>query len=84
VGKDGGDAKEHTMIALREEYHAKRCLTLLFRVDVPEQAEALHRYRAAFGKQTDMEPVNESIYALHIWPGHPGCGCDSEIRGQWT
>lgn len=38
MGKDGGDAKEHTMIALREEYHAKRCLTLLFRVDVPEQA----------------------------------------------
>ena len=64
------------MAALKEEYHAERCLTLLFRVNQPEQAEALHRYRAAFGKRTDIEPVNESIYALHIWPGHPGCLCD--------
>jgi hypothetical protein len=76
--------RDKEIIALREEYHAKRCLTLLFRVDEPEQAEALHRYRAAFGKQTDIEPVNESVYALHIWPGHPGCSCDSEIRRQWS
>ena len=69
------------MIALGEEYHAKWCLTLLFRVDEPEQAEALHRYRAAFEKQTDIEPVNESVYTLHIRPGHPGCPCDGETRG---
>ncbi len=72
------------MIALREEYHAERCLTLLFCVDEPEQAEALHGFRAAFGKHTDIEPTNESAFALHIWPGHPGCPCDSGARGQWS
>lgn len=30
------------MIALMEDYHAKRCLTLLFRVDAPEQAWPWH------------------------------------------
>jgi hypothetical protein len=74
--------KEHDMFALREEYHAERCLTLLFRVDQTEQAQALHNFRAAFGKQTDIEPVNESVYALHIWPGHPGCPCDGQRRGR--
>jgi hypothetical protein len=68
------------MVALKEEYHVERCLTLLFRVDEPVQAEALHGFRAAFGKQTDIEPVNETLYALHIWPGHPGCPCDWETR----
>ena len=72
------------MIALKEEYHDERCLTLLFRVDEREQADALHGFRAAFGKQTDIEAVNEILYALHIWPGYPSCPCDSEIRGQWT
>ena len=70
------------MAALKGEYHAERCLTLLFRVDEPEQAEALHGFRAAFGKQTDIEPVNETLYALHIWPGHPGCLCDVQMREQ--
>jgi hypothetical protein len=70
------------MDALKEEYHAERCLTLLFNVEEREQVEALHSFRAAFGKQTDIEPVNETIYALHIWPGHPGCPCDGETREQ--
>ena len=69
------------MIALREEYHATRCLTLLFRVDEPEQAEALHSFRAAFGKQTDVEAVNERLFVLHIWPGRPGCQCDGDMLG---
>ncbi len=70
------------MVALKEEYHAERCLTLLARVDEPDQAEALHGFRAAFGKQSDIEAVNETIYALHIWPGHPGCPCDGETQEQ--
>ena len=74
----------HKMIEPREEYHVERCLTLLFRVDEPEQAEALHGFRAAFGRQTDLEPVNEKLFALHIRPGHPGSPCDSEIWGQWA
>jgi len=65
-------------------YHDNEPLTLLFCVDQPEQAQALHGFRAAFGKQTDLEPVNESVYALHIWPGHPGCRCDSDTRGRLT
>lgn len=72
------------MAAVKEEYYDERCLTLLFRVDEQEQVEALRGFRAAFGKQTDIEAVNETLYALHIWPGHPGCPCDGEIRGQWT
>ena len=67
------------MVALKEEYHAERCLTLLFRVDEPDQAEALHGFRAAFGKQTDLEPVNEKLFALHI---RPGCPCDGETQEQ--
>ena len=70
------------MIALKEEYHSEGCLTLLFRLDEPEQAEALRGFRSAFGKQTDIEAVNENLYALHIWPGHPGCPCDVEPQEQ--
>jgi len=70
------------MITLGKEYHAERCLTLHFCVDEPEQAEALHDFRAAFGKQSDIEAVNEDLYALHIWPGHPGCPCDGKKRGH--
>ena len=65
-----------------QSYHGGEPLTLLFRVDEPEQAEALQDFRAAFGKQTDIEPVNEIIFALHIWPGHPGCPCDGETWEQ--
>jgi hypothetical protein len=68
------------MIALGEEYHAEHCLTLLFCVGEPEQAEALHNFRAAFGNQSDIEAVNENLYALHICPGHPGCPCDGKKR----
>jgi hypothetical protein len=68
------------MIALREEYHAKRCLTLLFCMDESEQAQALHGFRAAFGKQADIEAVSENLRVLHIWPGHPGCPCEGETR----
>ena len=63
-----------------QSYHSGGPITLLFRVDEAEQAEALHNFRAAFGKQTDIEAVNECVFALHIWPGHPGCPCDSGAR----
>jgi hypothetical protein len=49
-------------------------LVLLFRIDVPEQAEALHRFRAAFGTPTDIEAVTEDLFALHIEPGVCACG----------
>jgi hypothetical protein len=44
-------------------------LLLLFRIDEPEQAEALYAFRAAFGAATDIEAVTEDLFALHITPG---------------
>jgi len=49
-------------------------LVLIFRVDDPEQAAALHNYRAAFAGATDIEAVTETVFALHIYPGVCGCG----------
>lgn len=49
-------------------------LVLMFRVDDPEQAQALHGYRAAFGGATDIEALDEKTYILHIYPGICGCG----------
>jgi len=46
----------------------------MFRVDDPEQAQALHGYRAAFGGATDIEALDEKTYILHIYPGICGCG----------
>ncbi len=76
VGWADGGTKGQKMNVLSEEYPAERGLTLLFDMNNREQVEALHDSRAAFGKQTDVEPVNESFFALPIWPGHPGCPCD--------
>jgi hypothetical protein len=47
---------------------------LVFRTDEPEQAEALHKFRAAFGAATEIEAVTETVFALHIYPGVCGCG----------
>jgi hypothetical protein len=44
-------------------------LVLLFLIDEPEQAEALHNFRAAFGAATEIEAVDENLFALHIRPG---------------
>ena len=41
------------MIALKEEYHDERCLTLLFPHE-RQNVNTLHGFRAAFGKQTDI------------------------------
>jgi hypothetical protein len=49
-------------------------LTLLFRVDEPEQAEALHTFRASFGAATDIEALDENTFVLHIRPGVCACG----------
>lgn len=49
-------------------------LTLLFRVDEPEQVEALHSFRASFAGATDVEALDESTFALHIKPGICSCG----------
>jgi hypothetical protein len=49
-------------------------LVLLFRVDQPEQAAALHGYRAAFGAATHIEALDENTYILHIFPGVCSCG----------
>ncbi len=65
------------MIALGQQDRDHNCLTLLFVVEHREQAEALHAFRAAFATRTDLEAVDERVFALHIWPGHPGCSCDS-------
>jgi hypothetical protein len=49
-------------------------IVLLFRVDVAEEAEALHTFRAAFGAATDLEALDERTYVLHIRPGVCACG----------
>ena len=49
-------------------------LTLVFRVDQPEEAEALHTFRAAFAGATDLEALDERTFVLHIRPGICGCG----------
>lgn len=49
-------------------------LTILFRLDIPEQAEALHGFRAAFAAESDLEPVDENLFALHVKPGVCACG----------
>ncbi len=49
-------------------------LVLVFRVDQPEQAQALHGYRSAFGAATHIEALDERTYVLHVYPGVCGCG----------
>jgi hypothetical protein len=49
-------------------------LVLVFRTDEPEQAEALHTFRAAFGAATELEALDERTYVLHVYPGVCGCG----------
>lgn len=49
-------------------------LVLIFRTDEPEQAEALHTFRAAFGAATELEALDEKTYILHVYPGVCGCG----------
>lgn len=49
-------------------------LVLIFRTDEPEQAEALHAFRASFGAATDLEALDKSTYILHVYPGVCGCG----------
>jgi hypothetical protein len=49
-------------------------LVLVFRIDDPEQAEALHGYRAAFGAATHIEALDEKTYVLHVYPGVCACG----------
>ena len=49
-------------------------LVLVFRTDEPEQAEALHTFRAAFGAATELEALDEKTYILHVYPGVCSCG----------
>ena len=49
-------------------------LVMLFRMDIPEEAEALHTFRAAFAGATDIEAVTPELFALHIRPGVCVCG----------
>lgn len=49
-------------------------LTLLFRVDVPEEREALHAFRDAFAGASDIEAISEDVFVVHISPGVCRCG----------
>ena len=49
-------------------------LTLVFRVDVPEEREALHAFRDSFAGATDIEAITEDLFAVHISPGVCACG----------
>lgn len=49
-------------------------IVLLFRVDVAEEAEALHSFRAAFGAATEIEAVTQDLFALIVRPGVCACG----------
>jgi len=57
--------------------HSKGRLTLLFDTRDDEQVEALNYWRAAFGPVTEIEAVNEDVFALHI---HPGTWCWENSR----
>jgi hypothetical protein len=45
-----------------------RELTVIFDRQIPEEAEALDYFRAAFGETAGLEAVNEFVFALHIRP----------------
>jgi len=49
-------------------------LALVFRVDVAEEAEALHTFRAAFGGASEIEALDERTYVLLVYPGVCSCG----------
>ena len=49
-------------------------LVVVFRTDVPEEAEALHEFRAAFAGASDIEAVAPELFALKIRPGVCACG----------
>jgi hypothetical protein len=61
-------------VILPDESRKHTGLMLLFRIDEPEQAEALHAFRAAFAAQSDIEAVDEDHFVLHIMPGVCACG----------
>jgi hypothetical protein len=52
----------------------RAAIVLLFRIDVTEEVEALHAFRAAFGGASEIEAVTETVFALHIRPGVCACG----------
>ncbi len=41
---------------------------MIFDRQIPEEAEALDYFRAAFGETAGLEAVNEFVFALHIRP----------------
>ncbi|MDP8951927.1 MAG: hypothetical protein M3N18_06785 [Actinomycetota bacterium] len=41
----------------------------MFDTQSPEQAEAIHYWRSAFGPASDIEAVTEDVFVLHIFPG---------------
>lgn len=49
--------------------HVEAPLTLLFDVRNHEEVEALHYWRSAFGPASEIEAVNENLFALHLFPG---------------
>ena len=44
-------------------------LVVVFDVRDPEQADALHRWRAVFGAATEIEALDRDTYTLTIFPG---------------
>ena len=61
-------------MSIPDEPQKNAGLVLVFRVDDPEQAEALHVFRAAFGAATELEALDETTYILHVYPGVCACG----------
>ncbi len=49
-------------------------LVLIFDIRLCEEAEALHYWRAAFAGASDVEAVDENLYALRLRPGVCRCG----------
>ena len=52
-----------------QSYHQRPCLSIVFDTKTPEQVEALHYWRSAFGPASDIEAVTEHAFVLHIFPG---------------
>jgi len=65
---------KESLLILPDSKPERTGLALVFRVDEPEQAAALHTFRAAFGAAAEIEALDERTYVLHVYPGI--CGCE--------
>ena len=52
----------------------RAAIVMLFRVDIAEEAAALHSFRRTFGAASEIEAVTQDLFALIVRPGVCRCG----------